>query len=88
MTGAFPFDRIDWEEVICAGNTGVHRYTFHMKHTGIYPDVPVPPTGKEVFIRGCAIDHVENGKIVEMYNYSDLLGFLQQLGVVPIMRQQ
>jgi hypothetical protein len=33
-------------------------------------------------LRGCIVVHIADGKIVEEFDYSDYLGFLQQLGVV------
>ena len=75
--------RWDWEEVILDGNTAVQRFTMRGKHTGTAPVFQVPPTGKEVFIEGCAFYRVKNGKIVEFTEYSNYLGFYQQLGVIP-----
>jgi predicted ester cyclase len=79
----FTYTGIDWEEVVCQGNVGVHRYTFNMKHTGVFEAVPVPPTGKDVYIKGSAFYHVKNDRIVEMFIYGDMLGFMQQLGAIP-----
>jgi predicted ester cyclase len=53
-----------------------------MKHTGTSPSLPIPPTGKEVALQGCTVVHVKDGKVSEEWEYSDYLGFLQQLGVV------
>jgi len=80
--------RFEWGEAISEGNTAAHRFTMRMKHTGVNPIFPVPPTGKEVVLKGCLFYHVKNNKIVEQFEYADLLGFLQQLGVVPPMGQQ
>lgn len=49
----------------------------------IFDTILIPPTGKEVTLKGCIVVHVRDGKIVEEFEYSDYLGFLQQLGVVP-----
>ena len=73
----------DYEEFIAEGSSIAYRYTMRMKHTGTSPSLPVPPTGKELVLRGCVVVHVKNGKIVEEIEYSDYLGYLQQLGVVP-----
>ena len=75
--------RADWEEMISEGNTIAARYTARAKHTGINPQFPVPPTGKEVVFRGCFFAHQNKGKAVEVFEYDDWLGFLRQLGVVP-----
>ena len=77
--------RWNWDEVIIEGNTAAQRFTLSGKHTGTNPIISSPPTGKEVVLQGCAFYHVKNGKIVEFIEYSDYLGYLQQLGVIPSM---
>lgn len=72
----------DW---IAEGDAIAYRYTMRMKHTGVSPTLPIPATGKEVTLQGCIVVHVKDGKIVEEWEYSDYLGFLQQLGVVPAL---
>ncbi len=71
---------MDW---IVEGDKLAYRYTMRMKHTGISPSLPIPPTGKQVTLQGCVVVHIQDGKVVEEWEYSDYLGFLQQLGVVP-----
>jgi predicted ester cyclase len=85
MRQAFTDVRVDWDETVIEGNTIAHRFTLRMKHTGIYPAVPVQPTGKEVVIAGAVFVHVKNDKVVEALQYGDWLGMLQQLGAVPPM---
>ena len=80
---AFTILRWDFEESIGEGNTIANRHIMRMKHTGTSPWITLPPTGKEVFLKGCVVLHVNNGKIVEMFVYDDNLGLFQQLGVVP-----
>jgi hypothetical protein len=36
-----------------------------------------------VISQGCIVVHVQDGLIVEEFEYSDYLGFLQPMGVVP-----
>jgi predicted ester cyclase len=74
---------IAYEEMINEGNSIAYRYSWQAKHTGQSPTFPIPPTGKEVTLRGCVVAHIMGGKVVEEFEYSDYLGFLQQLGVVP-----
>jgi predicted ester cyclase len=85
MRQAFTDVRMDWDETVIEGNTIAHRFTLRMKHTGQYPAIPVPPTGKEVVVKGSGFLHVENDKVVEAFQYGDWLGMLQQLGAVPPM---
>ena len=73
----------NWDEVISEGNTAVHRYTVHFKHTGTLPEIPVPPTGKEIIMKGCVVYHLKEGKIFEFIEYLDWLGLMQQLGAIP-----
>ena len=75
----------DWEEMIGEGNTMAFRSTLRMKHTGISPKVPVPPTGKEVVMKGSLFIHIKSGKIVEVFEYKEYLGMFQQLGIISPM---
>lgn len=83
MRSAYSDIQIGYIEMIGEGNSIAYRYTLQAKHTGQSPNLPIPPTGKEVTLQGCIVAHIANGKIVEEFEYSDYLGFLQQLGVVP-----
>lgn len=69
--------------IVFEGDMSVWQYSWQAKHTGQSPSLPIPPTNKEVTLVGCLINRWENGKIVEEWEYSDYLGFLQQLGVIP-----
>jgi predicted ester cyclase len=80
---AFSDIQVTYAEWIAEGDAIAYRYTMHMKHTGIWSFLPIPPTGKEVTLQGCIVVHVKDDKVIEEWEYSDYLGFLQQLGVVP-----
>jgi predicted ester cyclase len=69
--------------MVAEGDRIAYRYTWRAKHTGQSPTLPIPPTGKEVWMEKCVVAHINDGKIVEEFEYADYLGFLQQLGVVP-----
>ena len=43
----------------------------------------IPPSGNEFVDRGCNVFRVEGDKISECWGYTDLLGMMQQLGVIP-----
>ena len=75
-----------WDEVILKGNTAVQRFTVRGKNTGTSPMFAAPPTGKEIVVEGCAFYHVKNGRIVEFIEFSNYLGLLQQLGIIPPMK--
>lgn len=76
---------VDWEETISEGDTIAARYIVRARHTGANPQFPVRPTGKEVVLKGCFFLHQKNDRTVEAFEYDDWLGFLQQLGVLPLV---
>lgn len=83
MLVAFTDNWTTIHEIIVEGNTAVMHYTWQALHTGVTPSLGIPPTGKEVKISGCMLYHWAEDKIVEQWDYSDMLGLLQQLGLVP-----
>lgn len=72
----------EWEEIISQGDIIIARYTVRFKHTGINAQFQIPPTGKELILRGCFFAHQKKGKTVELFEYDDWLGLFQQLGLV------
>jgi steroid delta-isomerase-like uncharacterized protein len=83
MRTAYSDIQIAYEEMVGEGDSIAYRYSMQARHTGESPTLRIPPTGKEVTLRGCVVVHVADGRIVEEFEYSDYLGFLQQLSVVP-----
>jgi predicted ester cyclase len=83
MRSAYSDIQIVYEEMVGEGSTIAYRYSIRAMHTGVTPTMPVPPTNKEVTLVGCVVVHITDGKIVEEFEHSDYLGFLQQIGVVP-----
>jgi len=83
MRSAYSDMQIAYEEMVGEGNSIAYRYSMRARHTGESPTLPIPPTGKEVTLQGCVVVHIADGKVVEEFEYSDYLGFLQQLGIVP-----
>jgi predicted ester cyclase len=43
----------------------------------------VPPSGKQIVTPAVSIERIKDGKIVERRVYSDRLGMMQQLGLIP-----
>jgi steroid delta-isomerase-like uncharacterized protein len=83
MRTAYSDTQMTYEEMVGEGSSIAYRYAMRAKHTGVSPTLPIPPTDKEVTLVGCVVVRIADGKIVEEFEYSDYLGFLQQLGVVP-----
>ena len=78
---AFPDLRVKNEDVIVEGNKVVVRWTAQGKHSGQLMNIP--PTNKQVTLKGVDILLVENNKIIERWGEFDALGMLSQLGVLP-----
>ena len=85
MLAAFTDTRSTIDEMVVEGDTAVFRWSWEAVHTGTSPSLGIPPTGKHVSFGGCSVYHFKNGKIVEQWEYSDVLGLLQQLGVIPAL---
>ncbi|MBN2406036.1 MAG: ester cyclase [Coriobacteriia bacterium] len=83
MLSAFTQTESIVHEILSAGSTVVARWTWSGTHTGRLATLGLPATGKRVQFSGCTIYHFGNDKIVEQWEYSDMLGLLQQLGVIP-----
>ena len=82
---AFSDTRSTIDEMVVDGDTAVLRWAWEANHTGTSPSLAIPATGKHVRIVGCSVYHFRDSKIVEQWEYGDLLGLLQQLGVIPAL---
>ena len=82
---AFPDLRFTIEDQVAEGDKVVTRYTFEGTHRGTLTGIPA--TGKRVGISGVSIYRIADGKMQEAWIEYDLLGMMQQLGVVPAPTQ-
>ncbi|MCD6289869.1 MAG: ester cyclase [Anaerolineae bacterium] len=78
---AFPDVHFTLDDQIAEGEWVATRWTSVGTHTS--PLMGIPPTGKQTTAVGITISRIVDGKVVEEWNHWDLLGLLQQLGVVP-----
>jgi steroid delta-isomerase-like uncharacterized protein len=78
---AFPDGQSTVEDQIAEGDKVVTRYTFSGTHQGEF--MGIPPTGNRVQMTGVYVSRISGEKIVEEWNNYDLLGLMQQLGVIP-----
>ncbi|MFD9367880.1 ester cyclase [Streptomyces sp. NPDC060020] len=69
------------EDQIAEGDKVVTRLTARGAHAKDLPGIPA--TGKPITMTGTVIHRIENGKLAEKWSDKDVLGFLQQLGVIP-----
>ncbi|MEV4505847.1 ester cyclase [Streptomyces klenkii] len=70
------------EDQIAEGDKVVTRLTARGVHEGNLPGIPA--TGRPVTMTATVIHRIENGMLAEKWSDKDLLGFLQQLGVIPV----
>ena len=69
------------EDVIAEGDRVVGRHVFTGTHSGDF--MGIPATGKRVSIGEIHIVRIVNGKGVEHWGQVDMMGMMQQLGVIP-----
>ena len=67
------------------GDMVAARFTARGVHNGAF--MGLPPTGKPITMTGIEIFRLENGKIAELWGEANLLGLMQQLGILPPMEQ-
>ena len=80
---AFPDLHMTIEDMIAEGDIVAERVTIRGTHKGDL--MGIPPTGKQATIPAIYIVRFANGKGVEVWANTDILGLLLQLGVVPSM---
>jgi steroid delta-isomerase-like uncharacterized protein len=85
MTSAMTGSEITIEDEIAEGDLVVTRWSSQATHTGDL--MGIPATGKRVSITGISINRILDGKIVESWGEADMMGMMQQLGVVPAPAQ-
>jgi predicted ester cyclase len=80
-SAAFPDLHFTIEDLIAEGDKIVYRYSATGTHKGDLSGIEA--TGKPVTITGMVISRVVNGNVQEDWEQTDMLGLMQQLGVVP-----
>ena len=79
--------RVEVVDQVAEGDKVVTRWRMRGRPTGTIEEMPhVVPTGNEVEVTGVHIHRIRDGKIVEVWAVDDLLGLMQQMGVIPSMQ--
>ncbi len=78
---AFPDLNVTTEDIVAEGDKVVTRWTARGTHQGEL--MGIPPTGKEVRIKGIDVLRIEEGRMVERWAEYNDLEVMQQLGAVP-----
>jgi ketosteroid isomerase-like protein len=69
------------DDIMADGNKVTARFTARGIHNGEF--MGVPPTGKAITMTGIEIFRVKEGKIAELWGEVNLMGLMQQLGMLP-----
>ena len=78
---AMPDIHIDVHEVIAEGDLAAARFTIMGTDTGGF--MGMPASDKVVTVTGMDFMRFRDGKIIEHWGEMDMMGLLQQLGLVP-----
>lgn len=78
---AFPDLKATVEDMVAEGDKVVTRWVMNGTHEGLIHGIPA--TQKRVTVKGITIKRIASGKIVEEWSVKDMLGSMQQLGVIP-----
>ncbi len=79
--GSFPDWHSTFEELVAEGDRVAERWTGRGTHRGELQGIA--PTGKRVEVPGSVFYRIVGGKIVEFRGQLDMMGMMQQLGVMP-----
>jgi steroid delta-isomerase-like uncharacterized protein len=82
---AFPDIHFTLEGMVAEGDKVAWRATTRGTHRGEL--MGIPPTGKPIVVSSSIVSRFENGKWAEDWVLIDMLGMLQQLGVIPVPDQ-
>ena len=77
----FPDLQVTLEDVLAEGDKVATRGYFIGTHRGEFNGIPA--TGKTVTVNYSDVWRLENGQAVENWVQMDMMGMMQQLGVIP-----
>lgn len=80
VRAAFPDMDVRTENLVAEGERVGYQYTIVGTHEG--PLMGIEPTGKTIEIAGMGLAQFDDGQLVESWSNVDVLGMMQQLGVV------
>ena len=83
---AFEHLNVTVEEMVAEGDRVAARFTARGIHKGAF--MGLPPTGKPITMTGMEIFRIEDCRIAELWGEANLLGLMQQLGILPVLGQK
>lgn len=82
LLAAFPDQRTETVALIAEGDKVVQQFTVSGTNKGSF--MGAPATGKSYKVPGVSIFRIANDKIVEHWGVFDMMGVMQQLGLIPM----
>ena len=79
----FPDLKMVVEDAFGSGDRAAVRWRMQGTHTADL--FGIPPTGRQVTVKGISVVRADGGQIAEDWVSEDGLGLMQQLGVIPPM---
>ena len=81
LSKAFPDLHFQIEDIVAEGDKVAYRLTVSGTHKGEFQGIP--PTNKYVSFSSTGISNVVDGNATEDWVEADIMGLMQQLGVIP-----
>lgn len=81
---AFPDLRVEAEAVIIQSDRVALGWLLHATHSG--PFMRIPPTHRQITMRGASLMTVADGQIVSGSRIWDMAAFLRSVGLLPDLR--
>lgn len=81
----FPNFRVTVEDLFGEDEKVAVRFTFLGTHEGEF--MGLAPSGKRVTMAGIDILRVVEGRIAELWGQEDMLGMMQQLGAISLLKE-
>lgn len=82
LQAVFTTEEATVEDIVADEATCATRYSFRGTHDGEL--FGIEPTGRTVEGSGVSLIHVEDGMVVEEWDFTDVFGIMQQIGAVDM----
>jgi hypothetical protein len=81
MVSAFPGFEWSTDALVAEEDRVVNISTIRGTHKGTF--MGIPATGKQILVKWVTLYKIGGGKILEGWEFPDMLGLMTQLGVIP-----
>jgi steroid delta-isomerase-like uncharacterized protein len=78
---AFPDLQVVEHECLVQGDRAAFVWVARGTHRGVF--MHIPPTGKEVIVRGSSLLHFQGGEVRKAFHIWDVAAMLREIGLLP-----